>query len=250
MHNNSLVASQTCLSRGPAVRLRAPLFAGILVCSAMIFAVEARPQVQIQPTRATPPASDIAAALQRRYDAVRDFSASFTQIYEGAVLRRKAKEGGTVYIKKPGMMRWDYTLPEKKLFISDGRTMFMYFPADRQVMKSPVPESDEATSAILFLMGRGDIVRDFTVRFGEERGDDSMYVLRLDPRTRQAEYDWLQVKADRATLQIRELSWGDAQGGRNTISFSNFKENAGLTDKMFEFSIPRGTEVITSGKTP
>ena len=57
--------------------------------------------------------------------------------------------------------------PEKKLFVSDGRTMFLYFPADKQVMKNPVPDQDEATSAVLFLMGKGDIVRDFNVRWAE-----------------------------------------------------------------------------------
>ena len=63
----------------------------------------------------------------------------FIQTYEGGALRRKATEGGTVYIKKPGKMRWDYTAPEKKLFISDGRTIFL-LPADKQVMKNPVPD--------------------------------------------------------------------------------------------------------------
>ncbi len=66
-------------------------------------------------------------------------------------------------------MRWDYTTPEKKLFVSDGRTMFMYFPADKQVMKNPVPQQDEATSAVLFLMGKGDIVRDFVIRYGDTK---------------------------------------------------------------------------------
>ena len=223
----------------------------VLTLIAASSAAEIRPQTQeILPAQVTPPAADIAAALQRRYETIKDFSATFTQTYEGALLRRKATESGTVHIKKPGKMRWEYAAPEKKLVVSDGQTMFMYFPADKQVMKNPVPEHDEATSAILFLMGKGDVARDFTVRFGEKRPDDSAYVLRLDPRTRQAEYDWLQVTADRNTLQIRELSWGDAQGGRNTIAFSNFKENVGLADTLFQFTVPRGTEVITSGKTP
>ena len=203
----------------------------------------------IQSTTVAPPAADIAAALQRRYNGIKDFSASFTQTYEGGVLKRKAVESGTVYIKKPGKMRWDYTSPEKKLFVSDGETMYMYFPADRQVMKTAVPEQEEATSAILFLMGKGDVTRDFDVKHLDP-SDDRVYVLRLDPRRRQAEYDWLQVTIDRNTLQIRSLTAGDAQGGRSTFSFSNFKENAGLADKMFQFTIPRGTEVITSGKTP
>jgi outer membrane lipoprotein-sorting protein len=127
--------------------------------------------------------------------------------------------------------------------------MFMYFPGDRQVMKNAVPQQDEATSAVLFLMGKGDVTRDFSVKYADT-SDDTAYVLRLDPRTRQTEYDWLQIAVDRSTLQIKSLTAGDAQGGRSTFAFSNFKENTGLADKMFQFSIPRGTEVITSGKTP
>ena len=210
---------------------------------------QTKPPSQISSSQALPPAADVAGALQRRYDAIKDFSASFTQTYEGGVLRRKASESGTVYVKKPGKMRWDYEKPEKKLFISDGRTMFMYFPADKQVMKNPVPEQDEATSAVLFLIGKGDIVRDFTVRWADGAADGP-YRLRLDPKTRQAEYDWLEIAAERNSLQIVGLTAGDAQGGQSSFAFTNFKDNAGLPDKMFQFSIPRGTEVITSGKTP
>lgn len=211
---------------------------------------QARPPAQeIQSAPALPPAADVAAALQRRYDTIKDFSAEFSQTYEGIALRRKTHGSGTVQIKKPGKMRWDYVAPEKKLVISDGSTMFMYFPADKQVMTNPVPAADEATSAVMFLMGKGDIVRDFTIRYADGASDDAVYQLRLEPRARQAEYDWLQVTADRKTLQIRQLSWGDAQGGRNTIAFSNFKENVGPADKIFQFSAPRGTEVIR-GRTP
>lgn len=228
------------------------LVAAAIVLSAATLAAQSRPPGQeISTPQIAPPAADVAAALQRKYDALKDFSASFTQTYQGGVLRRNAApERGTVRVKKPGMMRWDYTSPEKKLFISDGRTMFMYFPADRQVMKNPVPERDEATSAVMFLMGKGDITRDFNVRWSDGNTGEGPYRLRLDPKTRQTEYDWLEVAADRETLQIVGLTAADAQGGRSTFSFSNFKENTGLADKIFQFSIPRGTEVISSGKTP
>src|SRR4029453_11808297 len=231
-------------------RGRRSLAALALLLWTLTATAQSRPAAQTVSTPdARPPASDVAAALQRKYDAVKDFSASFTQTYEGGVLRRKATESGTVYVKKPGRMRWDYTSPEKKLFISDGQTMFLYFPADKQVMKNPVPDQDEATSAVLFLMGKGDIVRDFNVKWAEG-GTANTYRLRLDPKARQAEYDWLEVAADRHTLQIVGLTAADAQGGRSSFSFSNFKENVGLADKMFQFTTPRGTEVISSGKTP
>lgn len=231
-------------------RRQLPATAALVFACSLAVAAQTRPPVQTVATPdVRPPAADVAGALQRKYDAIKDFSATFTQTYEGGVLRRKATESGTVHVKKPGKMRWDYTSPEKKVFVSDGRTMFLYFPADKQVMKNPVPPQDEATSAVLFLMGKGDIVRDFNVRWAEG-GTDTTYRLRLDPRKRQAEYDWLEVAADRQTLQIVGLAAADAQGGRSSFAFSNFKENAGLADKMFQFSIPRGTEVISSGKTP
>jgi outer membrane lipoprotein carrier protein len=210
---------------------------------------QSRPPQEVSSPQALPPASDVAGALQRKYDSVKDFSASFKQTYEGGLLRRKASESGTVYVKKPGKMRWDYTSPEKKLFVSDGQTMFLYFPGEKQVMKNAVPSQDEATSAVLFLMGKGNITRDFNVKWAEG-GTDTTYRLRLDPKTRQAEYDWLEITAERDTFRIVGLTAADAQGGKSSFSFSNFKENAGLADKMFQFTIPRGTEVISSGKTP
>ena len=80
------------------------------------------------------------------------------------MLKKKATPSeGTVQIKKPGKMRWDYTAPEKKLFVSDGSTIYLYVPADKQVIVSPVPADDSATTAVLFLAGKGNLARDFTV---------------------------------------------------------------------------------------
>jgi outer membrane lipoprotein carrier protein len=125
----------------------------------------------------------------------------------------------------------------------------MYFPADKQVIRNPVPEENQATSAVQFLLGKGDVTRDFAISY-VKTSDEDAYVLRLDPKKRQTEYDWLQITADKKTLQIRALTAGNAQGGTSTFTFNNFKENGGLADNLFQFTIPRGTEVITSGKNP
>jgi outer membrane lipoprotein carrier protein len=226
--------------------LTLPALALVAVCASTSAAQQ---PTEVASAPVIPPASEVAAALQRKYDGIKDFSASFSQTEESGVLRRKTTESGVVYIKKPGKMRFDYTTPQKKLFVSDGRTIYMYFPADKQVIRNPVPEQDQATSAVQFLLGKGDVTRDFTIRYADTSREDA-YVLRLDPRMRQAEYDWLQIAADKKTYQIRSLTAGNAQGGTSTFTFSNFKENAGLADNLFQFSIPRGTEVITSGKTP
>src|SRR5687767_8997667 len=95
-------------------------------------------------------APELAQALQRKYDSIKDFSADFVHTYQGGVLKRRLTERGRVVIKKPGRMRWDYTEPERKLFVSDGRRVYFYIPADKQVVLSPAPTDAEATTPALF----------------------------------------------------------------------------------------------------
>jgi outer membrane lipoprotein carrier protein len=192
-------------------------------------------------------ASEVAAALQRRYDTVRDFSASFKQTGESGVLRRKRTESGTVVVKKPGRMRWDYKTPEPKLFVSDGTRMYFHLPATNHVTVSPVPQGEEAATAALFLTGKGDILRDFDVALADGASADE-WRLKLTPKRRQPEYDWLELRVDRKTMQIRAIAAADAQGGRSTFEFSDIKENIGPADKTFAFSIPRGADVTYEGR--
>ena len=196
-----------------------------------------------------PSAEQVAAALQAKYDQVRDFSADFTQAYESGVLKRKITERGKVEVKKPGKMRWDYTQPEKKLFVSDGSRIYLWVPADNQVTTSPVPKQDEATTAVLFLVGKGNLTRDFGVRFAEG-APAGTYALRLDPRLPERDYDWLELVVDRESYQIRSLVAADRQGGQSTFQFSNLRENIGLRDNRFNFTIPKGADVISSGNPP
>jgi outer membrane lipoprotein carrier protein len=195
-----------------------------------------------------PTAPEVARNLQRKYEQVRDFSADFEHIYRGGVLRKTLSERGTLLVKKPGMMRWTYTSPEKKEFVSDGRKLYSYVPEDKQVIVSAVSAADEASSPALFLAGKGDLLRDFTPSLVSAEGETASEVaLKLVPRTRQREYDWIILVLDRASLQIRRLVTTDAQGGTSTFVFTRLRENVGLPDKAFAFTIPRGVDVIADG---
>src|SRR5262245_39805459 len=79
-------------------------------------------------------ATQLADALQKKYDGIKDFSADFVHVYEGGVLRKQVTEKGRLLIKKPGKMRWEYTSPEQKLFVSDGVELYSYIPQDKQVI--------------------------------------------------------------------------------------------------------------------
>ena len=190
---------------------------------------------------------ELAKALQERYQSVRDFTADFVQTYRGGVLRTETRERGTVTVKKPGLMRWIYTNPERKEFVSDGLKMYSYIPEDRQVVVSNVPTDSEAPTPVLFLAGKGNLVRDFTASQAESPVAGSIAV-KLTPRRKEPEYEYLIVAVDPATLQIRALTTRDRQGGESTLRFENLKENKGISDKDFAFRIPRGVDVITNGQ--
>jgi len=194
---------------------------------------------------ARPAPEALARSIQVRYDRIRDFSASFTHTYVGGVLRKRLVERGMLQVKRPGRMRWTYAWPEEKVFVSDGSQVYSYIPADRQVYISPMPAEDQATTAALFLSGKGKLDRDFTMAYSDA-GDavPGSYALRLTPRQAERDYDWLTLVVDQDTLRIRTLVAADRQGGISTFAFANLKENTGLADNLFVFKIPRGVDVI------
>jgi outer membrane lipoprotein carrier protein len=197
-------------------------------------------------------APELAAALQKKYDTVKDFSADFTHAYEGGVLHKKITERGHLLIKKPGKMRWEYSSPEQKLFVSDGVRMYSYIPQDKQVVVASVTPEDEATTPTLFLAGKGNLTRDFTPSLIDLPADlpGGSRALKLVPKTRQEDYDWLVLAVEPASLEIRGLVTTDAQGGKSSFSFTNLKQNVGLADKEFAFKIPRGVDVVSAPSRP
>lgn len=231
-----------CYHRGGRIVQIALKSCAFLVAALLLATVASR--AAAQPRTASP--EELASRIQARYDTVRDFSARFEQRYTGGTLRRQTVERGTVLVKKPGRMRWDYLEPEKKAFVADGRRLYMHVPADKQVIVRTIPPDDQASTPILFLAGRGNLVRDFAVADTTVAGAPADTVaLRLTPRRREGDYDWLTLVVDRSTLAIRMLVAGDSQGGTSSFVFTDLRENVGLRDGQFTFTIPRGTDVIT-----
>lgn len=192
-------------------------------------------------------AQALAASIQRRYEQIRDFRADFTHTYEGGVLRKKTVERGQMAIRKPGRMRWTYTSPERKVFVSDGVKLYSYVPADKQVYVATVPTGDDASTPAMFLAGKGHLTRDFTVSAAAKpaAAPAGSAAVKLTPLKAEREYEALVLVVDRQSLQWRMLITTDRQGGTSTFAFTNLRENAGVPDREFVFSIPRGVDVIT-----
>ena len=190
----------------------------------------------------------LAAKVQQRYNGIKDISGDFVQTYEGGVLRTKTTERGTIAIKRPGRMRFVYTKPEKKEFVSDGNRLYAHMVADKQVIVSPAPGPDQGDIPAMFLAGQSDLARDYTPSFTALPGAaQGLVTLKLVPKKPSPEYESIGIGVDPKTLQIQFLTAVDTQGGRSSFAFTNLKENLGMSDKQFEFRIPRGVDVVTNG---
>ena len=109
------------------------------------------------------------------------------------------------------------------------------------------PSPNEAATPALFLAGKGRLTSEFTPSFIELPAalPAGSRALKLVPKSKQPDYDWLVLAVDPATLAIRGLGTIDAQGGASTFAFTNLKQNVGLVDNQFTFKIPRGVDVVT-----
>ena len=185
----------------------------------------------------------LVAALQIKYARLSSLAADFTQIYT-APGERTRRESGHLLLKKPGKMRWDYTAPEAKLYVSDGKLIYEYVPAERLATRTKVKEASDLRAPFMFLLGRGDLRRDFKrIEFANEApARAGNRVLRLIPK-RSQEFRELLIEVEPSSLQLTRLSFIDANGARSDFLFSNLHENAPANEAQFTFKPPAGVEV-------
>ncbi len=229
-------------SRGVRSELTAPLGRLALLALALSLAPHAVGAQASSSSPAPPPAAELARRLQAHYDTVRDFTADFTHHYRGGVLRQSVTESGKVRIKKPGRMDWLYTSPEKKEFLSDGSKVYSYIAAENVVYITDLPPDDQASTALLFLSGRGNLVRDFRAALPATQPEGA-WQIDLTPKTAQTQFAFLTLIVDPSTQALRVVSSTDNEGGVSTFVLTHLKENVGLSDAQFTFKIPKGAEV-------
>lgn len=195
----------------------------------------------------TPSAAELARSLQKRYATIKDFRADFTHHVQGSVLRTiRTTERGELKVMKPGRVWMTYQPPQKKSFVADGNFIYTYVAADRSGTKGDMPKGDEISVAILFVAGRGDLVKDFRAAMPAAQPPDT-WLLELTPIKRQEDFATMTLVVDRRTLVLRGLTTVDHKGGIFAFTFANIRENVGLNDSDFRFTFPRGTNVIYSG---
>jgi len=199
----------------------------------------------------------VVGLVQSFYDQTKTLQADFEQTRYTRLYDRYDRARGKVVFKKPGMMRWDYAEPNGQVFVSNGKKLLIYQPPEEgeksgQLIERAL-EEDQLPSAFSFLIGSGDLQKDFEVRLLEhddEKFQDG-YVLQLLPRKPTPNYEQLvfyvrtlTTGAKRAGIVQRVLIV-DSSGNRNRFDFSEIKFNRDVSDKRFNYRPPKGTERVS-----
>lgn len=187
----------------------------------------------------------ILAEIQNRYEKTHDFEARFTQEYMTKMMKPSHRGEGKVYFKKKGMMRWDYTTPNQKL-ISDGYTFWYYQPEEKQVLVSEVSSILNEKTPLAFLAGKGNLYREFNLLNLSESASqkEDYYVIDLSPKETLSTMRRLTLWVNKKTFYILQADVFDDLGNVTRTRFEEIRTNQGLSDSLFHFNIPPGTEVI------
>jgi outer membrane lipoprotein carrier protein len=192
----------------------------------------------------------LAQAVDNHYNHLRSLESAFTETYRGDGPERV--ESGTLWLKKPRKMRWEYRSPKVKLFVSNGQDVWFYLPAEKQLRKTSFRKLDDIRSPLAFLLGKTKLENELQ---GLSKAVDQTpttagnIVLRGVPKAMLGTLSEVELEIT-PSHQIQRIVLVDQDGASSEFQFAGWKENVEMSDKEFEFSPPPGVETVDGEFAP
>jgi outer membrane lipoprotein carrier protein len=198
----------------------------------------------------TPDVKTLAAAVDEHYNHLHSLQAQFTELYRGSGIERT--ESGTLWLKKPGKMRWEYRSPREKLFVSDGKDAWFYVPADHQARKTAARKLDDIRSPLAFLLGKTKLEKELqalSLAPDVTPSAPENVVLRGVPRALADSVNeiLLEIAPDKHIVRI---VIDEVDGSVTEYRLSDQQEDGAIPDGRFQFQPPAGTETIEGDLAP
>lgn len=185
-----------------------------------------------------------AGAVDQHYNRLKSLKSLFTETYQAPGISRT--ESGTLWLKKPGRMRWEYKEPREKLFLADSHTAYFYVPGERQARKTSIKNLDDIRSPLRYLLGKTKLEKELN---GLSLAPDvpplqpGDVVLRGVPKSMADRISEvvLEISPSHQIVRIRIL---EVDGTTTDFRFSQIEENVPVKDSLFRFTPPPGVETI------
>jgi len=186
----------------------------------------------------------IARAVDDHYNSLRTLQTEFTEIYRGNGMDRQ--EFGTLWLKKPRKMRWEYRSPKEKLFISNGQQVWFYLPEEKQLRRTELKKLDDLRSPLAFLLGKTKLENELQ---GLSQAKDQVpvtsgnLVLRGVPKAMADRLSDVLLEITPSS-QIARIVLTEIDGATTEFRFASGVENHNISDDRFQFAPPPGVEVV------
>ena len=184
---------------------------------------------------------EVVARLQAHYDETDGFRADFTQEVTSATLGQTLNSRGRVFFKKPGRMRWEFEEPKQTL-VCDGSFLWLYQPAEQQVVKTPFQHAFSSQTPVSFLTGVGRLEENFFVALQGET--ETVYQLRLRPKKAADAVGLLDIEVSKQTFDILQARITDPLGNTTRLRFVNIERGIAMDEALFTFELPQGVDLV------
>lgn len=186
--------------------------------------------------------NNIIDKLEKRYSQT-GFSAVFTQISTLKAIEVTDTASGTMIVKRPGMMRWEYIEPEKQTIISDGDMLWVYRPEDNQVIVGKAPDFFKDGKGAGFLSNMEILKKKFSITI-ENKNDNDVYVLKLLPNEDVMDISYIYLNISKKTFNIKEIKSYNSYGDETKIILRDIEFKNNIDNSIFYFNIPYGVDVL------
>jgi outer membrane lipoprotein carrier protein len=190
------------------------------------------------------PLDPLLKGVEARYNKAKTLQVLFKEEYTPPGHGRRT-ESGILMLRKPGRMRWDYSQPAGKLFVSDGKLLWLYTPAENRVERMKFQESDDMRAPLAFLLGKLHFDKEFRNLQGKPEGTDTR--ITAEPKTDNLPYSAVEflVAAD---SHIKEVKVTGFDKSVLHFTFDQERVDPKLDDKLFQFQMPKGAELVEAGQ--
>lgn len=178
--------------------------------------------------------------IEQRYNRAKTLQIHFVESYSVQGRARKS-ESGELTLRKPGRMRWDYSAPEGKLFLSDGKDVYLYTPDAHRVEKGKLKSSEDMRAPLAFLLGKLDFSKEF--RDFQVMPDGANYLVTAKAKSDKLPYEQVQMLVT-AEGQILRLAIHMQELSILTFQFDGEKVNPAVDDALFKFQLPAGATMV------
>lgn len=192
----------------------------------------------------TPQASpSLIQQIESHLQSYQSLQARFEQTYTPVIVSEPSQESGRLYYRQPGLMRWEYSGREKRIYLIKDNILWEYLPEENQLIIYDLSSEEFNQTLLNLLSGQIDLAKDYQISVAESSSSRQTRITLL-PHYEESEYRKIEIEIDTQDFLLRTIKFTDWSGNKTDFKFKDIKINRPLKKNLFQLEVPESTEII------